>query len=64
MLIMISFSWGFDSAIRSVRATKVLYDSIFLLFLQRIWFLSKKYKNVVAAIRIRHIMWAEAGISG
>ena len=36
MLIMISFSWGFDSAIRSVRATKVLSDSIFLLFLDSI----------------------------
>ena len=50
MLIMISFSCGFDSAIRSVRATKVLSDSIFLLFLYKIRFISRKYKNVVAAI--------------
>ena len=49
-LIIISFSSGLDSAIIIVRATNVESSIFFLPSSNRARFLSKKYKNIVAAI--------------
>ena len=51
-LIIISFSSGFDSAIIIVSATSVWSSISFSPFLNKASFLSKKYKNIVAAIRL------------
>lgn len=51
-LIIISFSSGFDSAIIIVSATSVWSSISFSPFLNKASFLSKKYRNIVAAIRL------------
>ncbi len=52
ILTMISFSSGFDSAKSKVIATKVLSEIIFWLALNSKLFLFKKYRNILAAIRL------------
>lgn len=51
-LIIISFSSGLDSAIIIVNATKVASSIFFSPFTNKASFLSRKYRNIVAAIRL------------
>jgi len=50
--IIISFSSGLLSAIKIVIATSAESDNLLLPFINNKLFLSKKYKNMLAAIRL------------